>query len=149
MAFFTGGIYGARVAANFTKSADVTLAGITGLLVNLESGKTYGIEAWVPATLDAVGGGQWQVGGTFTNTNSVYDVRIYNAATGAISAANRGTSVGGTLINITGVASASYIVSATITVNAGGTFTINFAQQAASGASSVLRGARLLVVEMS
>lgn len=138
-----------RVTADFTKTNDAALANVTGLTVNVGAGKTYHFEAWLPYTADAVGGHKYAIAGTATATDiryhitSVADATNLNVITATqvalAGASGQAGSVGG-----------DTRISGTITVNAGGTLTVQFAQNAATPAtsSSVKRGATFSVTEI-
>lgn len=120
-----------------------TLANVPGLSVTLVAGKTYHLDAWLRMAMDATGGFKVGTGGTatattfaasavsFTSNANLY----YDSATALGTILTRG-GVGGT----TGVV----LLRMYIVVNAGGTFTIQFAQSASpNNTSSVLVGSYL------
>lgn len=133
----SGGIQYARVSTQFDKT-DTTLANIPGLSVTLASGTTYSFEARVFIAQDAqpaVGRSKVAINGTATATAVTYDIQM----TG-VSSVSRQTSLGGSNNSGSTQATIQTVIIGTITVNTGGTLTVQFAQEAASGTSSVLVG---------
>jgi hypothetical protein len=128
----------ARVSTQFDKNADTTLANIPGLSVTVAGGTTYSFEARVFITQDtqpAVGQSKVAINGTATATAVTYDIQ-----TTGVSNLSRQTSLGGSGGNGSILATIQTMITGTITVNTGGTLTVQFAQQVASGTSSVLVG---------
>lgn len=135
-----------RVSAQFNKTSDTTLANVTGLSVTLQAGRTYSFEAVLYTVSDAGGGVKFAIGGTATATAIIYEAVVnqggLDLATGTQRAAALATAVG----DITAVTTAYCRITGTITVNAAGTLTVQFAQNASSGvASSVLVGSTFIV----
>lgn len=128
----------ANVASQFDKTTNTTLADITGLTVTLTAGKTYHIAAVVHTTLDAAGGYKFGFGGTATATTFRYDAAGFIFAAGNPIIAT-GTSTAGTFSG-TGPTYVKWQIDLYYVCNAGGTFTLQFAQSASSGTSSVLVG---------
>lgn len=129
-----------RVSTQFDK-ANNTLANITGLTLNVAAGKTYAFEAILYTTSDVTAGVKFAIGGTATATAIVYEAVDYqgglSVATGTQRAAALGTAVG----DVTTVTTAYVRITGTITVNAAGTLTAQFAQNATNASvSSVLVG---------
>lgn len=136
-----------RVTSQFDKT-DTTLADITGLSVTVTAGKTYAFRATLPITASAGGGHKVAIGGTATATAIIYQtISINNASAGALVVADRHTALGGASGEASGATEISCTLEGTITVSAGGTLTVQFAQNSASGTSSVLVGASLVVHE--
>lgn len=127
-----------RVTAQFDKTND-TLANITGLSVPVLAGKVYEFEAILRTTSDVAAGVKFAIGGTATATAIVYDALVWNAA--ALSAQTRATALGAAVGGVTAVTVAYAVITGTITVNAAGTLTVQFAQNVTNAAaSSVLVG---------
>ena len=139
-----------RVSTQFDAAATTTLANITGLTATLEASKNYYFTARLYFSADATGGHKYAIAGTSTATAIRYQVTsVCNAGTGA------GTSVitaqQTALAGSSGQAgcTAGYTeINGTMTVNAAGTLTVQFAQNAASGTSSVLVGSIFTVREV-
>lgn len=130
-----------RVSTQFDKTTDAALANITGLTATLVAGKTYKFEAVLYTTSNIAGGVKVGLGGTATNTALVYSIRIVNSGT---ITQGRTTSTG-----VTAVTAADIFINGTITVDTGGTFTIQFAQNVSNGtASSVLVGSTLTLTKI-
>lgn len=138
----------ARVTADFTKTTDTALATVTGLSVNVGAGKTYHFEACLFYTADATGGTKFSIDGTATATDIRYQIAI-NTDGGTAFAANPSTQ---TALNGSsgqaGATTGKVVISGTITVNAAGTLTVKFAQNASNGSSSVKRGSTFIVTEI-
>lgn len=135
-----------RAAAQFDVTSNVTLANVPGLTVNVTATKTYSFNATIYTTSNIAGGVQAAIGGTATATAIIYEGETTAAA--AVGAQTRATALGTTVGGITTVTVARIDIVGTITVNAGGTLTVQFAQNASSGsASSVLVGSTFNVME--
>jgi hypothetical protein len=134
-----------RVSAQFDKNASTALGNVTGLTVNVAAGKTYYFRAKLILTCAAAGGCKIAIAGTATATTINYTGSSWTAT--ALAAANAtalGTAVGAQ----TAIAVGAEIFG-TITVNAAGTLTVQFAQNAASGTSSVLVGSFFEVMQIA
>jgi hypothetical protein len=133
----------ARVSAQFDKASNA-LANIPGLSVNVAAGQSYDFEAVLFTTSDVSGGVKVAVGGTATATAIVYEAVTLDAA--AVKAQTRAAVLGGAVGGITAVVAAQIKIRGTITVNAAGTLTVQFAQNATFATpSSVLVGSLLTV----
>lgn len=127
-----------RTTAQFDKT-DTTLANVTGLSVNVEAGATYEFRATLFTSQDGTGLGKVAIAGTATATAVIYA----RSEKDEIPASSLGSAilVAGTAITI--------VIMGTITVNAGGTLTVQYAQQVALGTSSVLIGSTFIVNEIA
>lgn len=133
-----------RVTAQFDKTADVALANVPGLTETLIAGRSYAFEVVLYTVSNVAGGVKIALGGTATATSVIYDVEVIDAA--VIAAQARVAVLGGAGSGVTAVTAALVKVRGLITVNAGGTLTVQFAQNASNGAaSSVLVGSFMLV----
>lgn len=146
---FVGGLelHKVRTTAQFDKTSDTTLANVPGLSVNVKSGRTYAFKAVLFTTSGTSGGVKAAISGTATATN-IY----YNGVSYLITSVNRGnaTSLGTAVGAVTSSSTATIIIDGTITVNAAGTLTVQFAQNASNGAaSSVLINSTFIVEELS
>jgi glycerol-3-phosphate dehydrogenase len=136
-----------RVATQFDKTSDATLANVTGLSVNVEASRTYRFKARLYTTSNSSGGVKAAIGGTATATAIIYEAITHNGA--AVSAQTRATSLGTAVGGVTAVTAALIEIEGTIAVNAAGTLTVQFAQNASNGtASSVLVGSYFEVWEI-
>jgi len=134
-----------RRAAQFDAVATTTLANITGLTFDLVAGKTYYFRFKCNTSLAAAGGEKFAIGGTATATNINYSIISITTAA-AIPIASQQTALGGSAAN--GGYTASMVeIEGCIVVNAAGTLTVQFAQSAASGTSSVLANSSFEVWE--
>lgn len=125
-----------RNSAQFDKTSDTTLANVTGLTHNVEAGKAYRFTARLPTASNAAGGVKAAIAGTCTATAITYEG--LTIAAGATTQ-GRGTALGTAVGGVTAVTAAWIEISGTIVVNAAGTLTVQFAQNASFGtASSVL-----------
>lgn len=135
-----------RASAQFDKT-DTTLANVTGLSVNVIAGKSYKFEAVLFVNANVTGGSKYAIGGTATATAIIYEITLLDDATDAFTLASRQTAIGGSDNNV-GTTAGLARISGTITVNAAGTLTAQFAQQVANGTSSVLVGSTFTVNEI-
>jgi hypothetical protein len=137
-----------RVSSAFTKTSDTTLANITGLSVTVEAGNTYMFEAQLYTTSNTSGGVKAAIAGTATATAIIYEAIVHEAA--AVSAQTKATSLGTAVGGVTAVAAANIRITGTITVNAAGTLTVQFAQNASNvNASTVLVGSVFSVTDIT
>jgi len=134
------------VTSQFDKTSDAALANITGLSANVTSAKTYTFVANLYTTSNAGGGVQAAIGGGASATSIVYEGMTINAG---LTTQSRGTALAAAVGAVTAVTAALIIITGTITVNAGGTLTVQFAQNAINvTASSVLVGSSFEVTEI-
>lgn len=135
-----------RVSSQFDKTSNTTLANITGLSATLIAGITYAFEAVLFTTSNVAGGVKFAISGTATATAIIYEAVVMDAA--VIAAQTRATSLSTAVGGVTAVTAAICRITGTITVNAAGTLTVQFAQNASNGtASSVLVGSYFIVNE--
>lgn len=138
----------ARNSSSFAKTSDTTLANITGLTRNVEAGRTYAFSAVVQTTAAATGGVKFAVSGTATATSISYEGILYNGA--AVVAQTRATALNTTVCAVTNATAATCKIEGVIVVNAAGTLTLQFAQNASDGsASTVLVNQFLRLVPIS
>lgn len=133
------------VTAQFDK-VNTTLANITGLSANVVAGKKYEFEVKLYTTSDVGGGVKASIGGTATATSIIYEALVYDGAT--LAAQTRATSLASPVGGVTAVTAAYITITGTIVVNAGGTLTVQFAENAAVNTSSVLVGSTFKVTEI-
>lgn len=124
-----------RVSTQFDAAATTTLANVTGLSSTVSPGKTYRFRAVLSTSSAVAGGVKVAIAGTATATSIAYEGLTINA--GSITQ-SRATALGTAVGAVTAVTAAEIIVEGMIVVNAGGTLTVQFAQNVASGTSSVL-----------
>lgn len=131
----TGGY--TRTFTNFSANNTTTLTDITNLSATVVAGKNYGFLARLFATSNVAAGVQAAIKGTATATNLIYSgytVTNSNTIAGFSLQTTLGSSVGG----VTAVTTSVIEISGEITVNAGGTLTVQFAQNVANGIASVV-----------
>lgn len=127
-----------RVSTQFDKT-NTTLANVTGLSVTTVSGRTYSFKAKLFIDSSAVGGYKLAIAGTNTATAIIYNINVINNATNAFTITARQTALAGSSGAAVGTSEYAEI-NGLITVNAGGTLTVQFAQNVSNGTSSVLVG---------
>lgn len=135
-----------RVSAQFDKT-NTTLANVTGLSVNVVAGKSYKFEAVLFVDADVTGGSKYAIGGTATATAIIYQVNLLDNGANAYTITSRQTALAGSA-GQAGTTAGLAKIEGVITVNASGTLTVQFAQNAASGTSSVLIGSTFKVNEI-
>jgi hypothetical protein len=129
-------------------TTSTTLATVTGLTVNVTAGKKYRFWAVLHVTADATGGHKYAIAGTATATNVIYQVNSINNATNAFRLNSRQTALGGAGVGEAVGTAYFTTINGFITVNAAGTLLQQFAQNAATGTSSVLVGSCFGVTEV-
>jgi hypothetical protein len=141
---FLGSAGFVRVSTQFDKTTDTALANVTGLSVTLTAGATYQFRAVLFITADAVGGQKYAMAGTCTATAIIYEVFTVSNPTNAIVISSKQTALAGS-VGQAGSTDDFTTIEGLITVNAAGTLTVQFAQNASNGTSSVLVGSHMLV----
>ncbi len=123
----------AYTTSDFSKTSDTTLADVTGLTHTLASGGKYIFQAMLFTTCGASGGVKVAMSGAATATLIIGQVEMMGAAYEATQFTALDEAEGETAQDV-GVRIDGYI-----TVNAGGTFTVKFAQNASNGTASVVK----------
>ena len=138
-----------RVTTQFDKTNDAALANITGLSVDLVAGKSYYFEAFLFIDADLVGGSQYAIAGTATATSIKYEIELLDEATDVFSIVSRQTALAGAA-GQAGTTTGRCKITGLIVVNLAGTLTVQFAQNAATPAttSSVLTNSHFIVQEL-
>lgn len=141
---------GKRVTSDFTKTADTTIAAVTGLAIPLLASTTYMFKAVLFITADATGGSKFRIGNlnSLTATNIIYEATLLDDATSAYVVTTRGTALDTDFSDATSIAGVA-VIEGVIEVNAAGTMGVGFAQSVANGSSSVLRGSYMIIEEMA
>ena len=127
--------------STLTKSANTTMESVAGLSVDVTGGATYNFTAHLTGTASVSGGIKVQMGGTCTATSITYTAFNYNGTT--LNAVGTATSLASAL-GIT-AAYTDIMIEGSIVVNAAGTLTVQAAQNAASGTTTVLVNSNLSV----
>lgn len=134
-----------RLTAQFDKN-NTTLENIPELFAEVESGKTYELRAKLFCLADETGGFKLALTGSATKTHLQYEVEVKNFGTSEIQVSGSGS------LNVVksgeDIADMSITIEGLITVNAGGTLGIKFAQKNESGVSSVLLGSTFEINEL-
>ena len=108
----------------------------------------YGFRAVIRTTAAATGGIKLSVSGTATMTNINYEGILFNGATAT--AQTRATALDTAVCAVTNTTAGTCVIEGAFTVNAAGTLTIQFAQNASDGtASSVLVNSTLQLIPIS
>lgn len=137
-----------RVQTQFDKVANTTLGDITNLSATVKASGKYIFEAVLFYDADAVGGQKYAIGGTCTATSIIYSIESINNATNALVITSRQTALSGSSGQAGSTAGVCRI-SGVIVVNAAGTLTVQFAQNAANGTSSILVGSYFKIDRIS
>lgn len=131
--------------SDFSKTSDTTLADVTGLTATLVAGKRYRFIAELTGTSNASGGAKFAIGGTATATSIKVAGIIQDSASG-ITFQSKATALGTAVGGATSVSDWTAVIKGVITVNAAGTLTVQFAQNASSGTGSVVSSLSTFVV---
>lgn len=138
-------------SSDFVKTANNTLADITGLSATLVTGGTYIIRVSLSLSTTSTGGYQFSVSGTVT-PSSLSGSAVNMPQTNAFVADETNfTTLNTVLVNgsTTSATTGKALIDFTITVGTGGTITIQFAQSNTTGASSVVAGSFMTVQRVS
>lgn len=142
-----------RVTSNFSVTSSTALTNITGLSVTLAAAGVYIIEADLFTTCNSSGGEQFGLGGTATATSILANLETFAIAGAAAYSIHFGdqitsiTSFGG---GANGYVTGHTVIRGLIVVNAGGTLTIQYAQNTSNAAASnVLAGSYMKVLQVS
>lgn len=138
-----------RTTADFSKTSDTTLANITGLSVNVRSGRTYAVKVKGIYTADVAGGVKLAIAGTATASFVNLEGYMVDNGGNALASAVRITALG-TAHTFTGITDGYEILEGVITASASGTLTVQFAQNVSNATpSTVLQGATWEVVDIT
>lgn len=137
-----------RKTADQTVTDSTTLVDDTHLTVSLAAGRSYGFKFTLFSTVVATSGLKIALGGTATHTDLISDIRMYDhlSLADSASALTDSTTVGNHTSGSTGAGPFTVTITGTTTVNAAGTFLVQFAQNAETGAAEsviLLRGSTL------
>ncbi len=145
-AALAGGV--ARVSTQFNKS-DNALANIPGLTLPVLAGHTYTFRAVLYVTITSGNGHAYAISGTATASNIIYDITSVDEINSAFGITSRQTALGGSA-GSGGLGSSFFLttITGTITVNAGGTLTVQFAELNSGSTSSVLIGSYMTMQDM-
>jgi hypothetical protein len=135
-----------RVTSDFT-SITTTLADVTGLTANVSAGKTYHFRAWLPYAADVTSGHKYAIAGTATATDIRYTIDSLADATNLYVITSTQTALAGSS-GQSGSTAGLTVIEGTITVNAAGTLTVQFAVNAGTTTGTIKRGATFIVTEI-
>ncbi len=121
------------VTSDFSVTSKTTLANVTGLTYTVASGGKYKFTAMLFTTCSASGGVKVAMSGSATATALIGMVEMMGGAYKATRFTALNEAEGETAVDV-GVRIDGYI-----TVNAGGTLTVQFAQNASYGTASVVK----------
>lgn len=132
-----------RVGTQFDKTSSTVLSDVTGLSVSLAASTSYRFRAVLFTTSNIASGVQAAIASSGSITSIIYEG--YNTSAGSI-AQTRATTSGASVAAVTAVTAATIIIEGSITTNAAGSLTVQFAQNTSNGAaSSVLVGSYIEV----
>jgi hypothetical protein len=133
-----------RVSSQFDKT-NTTLATVTDLTSqNLKAATAYSFEATLYFDADTVGGHKYAITASGTVTSIIYDIQTMCNASSTYVITTRHTAINGTSGQASCTAGTTTIKGMIVRNNAG-TISVQFAQNAASGTSSILVGSILRV----
>ncbi len=136
------------VTSQFDKTTNTSLANVTSLTANVTAGKTYEFEANLIVDANATGGSKYAISGTATATAIKYNIHLLDNSTKAYTITSRQTALNGSA-GQAGTTAGTCTIKGSIIVNAGGTLTVQFAQNASSGTSSVLTMSTFKVININ
>lgn len=137
----------ARVSTQFD-STSTSLADVTGLSRNVEAGRAYAFQAILFINADTTGGSKFAIKGTATATSVIYEIKQVCDATNLFTISSRQTALDGSG-GQAGCTASITTIEGTIVVNAAGTLIPRFAQNAATGTSSVLVNSSFRLIPIS
>lgn len=131
----------ARVSTQFDKT-NTTLADVTGLSIGLRGNSIYQFKAVLFVDADATGGQKYTITYSSSLNNIIYQINSIANSTSALVITSRQTSSGGSA-GQAGQTGYFVTIEGHINTLSSGTLKVQFAQNAASGTSSVLVGSNL------
>lgn len=129
---------GCRVTTVFTKLSSTVLGNVTNLTRNVLAGEIYSFRAVLFTTSNTSGGIKFAMGGTATVNGLTAYAYVTDAGVLKVPGTSKVTALGTTFGDITAVSAATVIIEGQIAVNAGGTLTVQFAQNASFGTGSTV-----------
>jgi len=134
-----------RVTANFAKT-DTTLADVTGSPVALVSGQTFIFDFEANFDADVIGGQKWAVVYGSTTSAIEYHIQSVCDATSALTITSRQTASGGSASQV-GCEGGRVRIAGSLTTTGAGNLSVQFAQSAAAGTSTVRAAGSVFRVE--
>jgi hypothetical protein len=140
----------ARVTAD-ASFANITLANVPSLVVNVAAGRAYSFEVELSFTDVAAAGIKCAIAGSCTATNIIYDGWIVDSAANGIKGNAQATALGAAVASAPTTGTAGHVtIRGTIEVNAAGTLTVQAAQNTANATATVVkRGSRMIVHDVT
>jgi len=142
----------ARCPGDVPITNNATLAGVGGLIVNVQAGRTYSFEAELSFTCAAAGGIKAAIGGgSATATYVIYDGWIVDSAANGIKGNAQATALGAPVAAAATTGTVGHVtIRGTIEVNQGGTLLVMAAQNATNAtATTIKRGSRFIVHDVT
>lgn len=129
-----------RVAADIGYTS-TTLANVTGLTVDVAAGETRHFVARLYLNATGTGGYKASIGGTATATAITFRGSVIAETATAFSATGKATALASPILAVASAVEDAYLeIEGTITVNAAGTLTVQFAQNTTNGTTTIRRG---------
>lgn len=136
-------VLGGGTTAAFNATSNTTLAIITGTSNNVVASGVYAFTATIRTTAPTAGGIKVQMGGTATATN--YNATVFNYAATVLTITSSAAYGTPDFSSATATAE-TLVISGTVTINAAGTFGIQFAQNTSNATSSTVAAGATLVL---
>jgi hypothetical protein len=136
-----------RVSSDFSKTSSTSLSAITGLSSALVAGKTYAFDIMLYLTDAAAGGVKVDLnGGGATVTSLIGEAYLMDATT--VKTSTRTSALNSALCSSTTTSTTDITchITGTITVNAGGTFIPEFAQNTSNGTASTVKTGSIMIL---
>lgn len=134
-----------RVTADVPMTTNTVLTNVSDLTFTVVAGTHYTFSANLLTTPDVTGGWKVQMGGTATMTDFAEEIAAVNNGSAfvvtGVSTAFNSTGLGGA-----GATSVWITITGAFTVNTGGSFTVQFAQNTSSGTSTLLKNSSVTVL---
>lgn len=140
-----------RKTADQTVTNSTTLVDDTHLTVDLAAGRSYGFKFVIHGTSVTTSGIKYALGGTATHTNIITFNALHDV-TGAVLFFGRFTATGSSTGRTSIGPNVTLVIEGCTTVNTAGTFLVQFAQNAETGAAetvTLLRGSTLEVWDIA
>lgn len=129
---------GCRVTTVFTKLSSTVLGNVTNLTRNVLAGEIYSFRAVLFTTSNTSGGIKFAIGGTATVNGLTAYAYVTDAGVLKVPGTSKVTALSTAFGDVTAVSAATVIIEGQVAVNAGGTLTIQFAQNASFGTGSTV-----------
>lgn len=132
------------VFSQFNQTSSTTLATVPDLEFNVETGRSYAFTVVAYTTSNVAGGIKFAMGGTVTPASIIYETDVVQSGVMIAPGTSRTTTLATAVGDVTAVTVAKVTITGMIDITTGGTFNVQFAQNASNGsASSVLVGSHM------